>query len=384
MSSCAHLPPGPFGSVRRFGLGSRACAIARIRLPRFLAFLSIALAPHPAVAQTQAISVVLPERAPVVERLRLSGTLGAERSARLSTRVDGLVAKVLVDAGDEVAAGAPLLELDATLAQLALARSRANRLESEAALAEAERLLEEGQRLSTDNHIPLSDLATRRASVSLAEAALAAARAAEREQAEIVDRHVLPAPFAGVIVNKQTEAGEWIPRGTAVFDLVAVDRVRLDVQAPQERYADIDPGSPVTVQPDTRPDVNLPARIVARVPVAGSATARSFLIRIIIEDAEHQLLPGTSATATIPLRAARRADVLRIPRDALLRHPDGGFSLYVVEAQDPPIVRRRPVSIGREGDGRVEIVAGLAADERVVIRGNETLNDGQAVRIVGD
>ena len=329
------------------------------------------------------VAVVMPDTTPVTDRLQLTGTLSAEHGARLSPRVDGLVARVRVDAGDVVRAGEPLLELDAALARLALERSRAENANAQVRVDEAARLLGEARRLAEQQHVSATEIAAREAALALAEAERAAARAAEREQAELVERHVLPAPFDGVIVRRLTEAGEWVTRGTPVLELVAIDRVRLDVQAPQERYADIAEDAEVTVRPDAQPGLELPARIAARVPVAGEAGARSFLVRILIDDAEHRLLPGTSATASIHLRGAVRDGVLRIPRDALLRQPDGGFNVFIIEGDEDPVARRRPVRIGRQGDGMVEVLDGLPADRPVVVRGNEVLRDGQRVRIAG-
>lgn len=330
------------------------------------------------------VAVVAPTTAPVAEQLQLSGTLSAERSARLSPRVEGLVSRVRVDAGDTVRAGDALLELDATLARLALDRSRADTAQGRAQTDEAARLLAEGQRLAEQQHIPPTEVATRNAARTLAEAAQTARLAAEREQTEVVERHVLTAPFDGVIVRKLTEAGEWVTRGTPVLELVAIDRVRLDVQAPQERYRDIVEDAEVIVRPDTMPGLELPGRIAAWVPVAGDASARSFLVRILIEDAGHRLLPGTSATAVIRVQAERGRAALSIPRDALLRHPDGGFSVFTVEPGAEPQVKRRPVRVGREGNGMIEIVEGLPADRSVVVRGNEVLVDGQRVRVLSD
>ncbi len=348
--------------------------------------LSLSLAATTGFAQTlSTVVVVMPATAPVVEQLHLSGTLSAERSARLSPRVEGLVARVHVDAGDMVRTGDALLELDATVARLALDRSRADTARGRAQLDETARLLSEGQRLAEQQHIPPTEVAMREAAHALAAAAQTALLAAEREQAEAVDRHGLPAPFDGVIVRKLTEAGEWVTRGTPVLELVAVDRVRLDVQAPQERYRDIVENAEVIVRPDTMPGLELSGRIAARVPVAGDASGRSFLVRILIDDAgQHRLLPGTSATAVIRVQAEHVRDVLSIPRDALLRHPDGGFSVFTVEPGDETRVQRRPVRVGREGNGMIEIVSGLPADRPIVVRGNEMLIDGQRVRVLSD
>ncbi len=346
-------------------------------------WLILGLAAPPIHAQTQTVSVVTPESTPLVDRLRLSGTLSAERSARLSPRVDGLVARLRVDAGDEVRAGQPLLELDAALARLALDQARAISAEARAEVDERARLLAEGRRLVDENHIPRTEVATREAAHTLAQATLQARLTSERQQAELVERHVLPAPFDGVIVRRLTEAGEWVTRGTPVLELVALDRVRLDVQVPQERYAQIAADARVTVSPDASPGMALPARIEARVPVVGETAARSFLVRIVVDDAEHRLLPGTSATAQIALTASGPGG-LRIPRDALLRHPDGGFSVFVVEPGEPATARRQPVRIGREADGYAEVLDGLQGGEQVVVRGNEMLRDGQPVRVAGE
>jgi RND family efflux transporter MFP subunit len=333
-----------------------------------------------AVTQEAApVSVVVPKQSVVTEELRLTGTLTAERSARLSPRVDGLVARINVDAGDRVEAGAPLLELDAAVAKLALQRARAGTAEAQARADEAQRLETEARRLVAEKHLPRTELERREADAKLATAALAASQASEREQAEIVRRHVVPAPFAGVVARRLTDVGEWVARGTAVLELVATDRIRLDVQAPQERFAEIRDDAPVAVQADALPGQALTGRIVARVPVS-DASARTFLVRVIIEGNAGKLLPGTSATAVIGLPGAQKA--LVVPRDALLRYPDGTHSVFVVQdASGRSTAVERRVTLGR-GGAQVEVLDGLEPGDRVVIRGNESLRNGQHVRVL--
>jgi RND family efflux transporter MFP subunit len=325
------------------------------------------------------VVVASPRSARVTEELRLTGTLTAERSARLSPLVDGLVARVRVDAGDRVAAGAPLLELDAAVAKLALERVRAGTAEARARSEEATRLALEAQRLVAERHLPRTELARREADAKLAAASLAASEAAEREQAEVLRRHTLRAPFAGVVARRLTDVGEWVSRGTPVFELVATDRVRLDIQAPQERFASILEDASVRVYSDSLRGDTLPGRIVARVPVS-DPTARTFLVRVLVEDSEGRLLPGTSATAVIGLPGSK--DALVVPRDALLRYPDGTYSVFALrEVEGRSTVVERPVKLGRKGT-EVEILEGIEPGDRVVVRGNERLRSGQAVRIV--
>lgn len=316
------------------------------------------------------------------ERIHLTGTLTAERQARLSARADGLVATVHVDAGDQVEAGQVLLELDAAVAQQALLRSRAQAAEAAAVVREAQRLVTEAQRLVDYNAIATTELGARTAALDLARAAEESARASAREQEEIVARHRLPAPFAGVLAEKLTESGEWVQRGTPVLSLVAIDRVRLDLRVPQERFEQIDTDLQVRVFADALNGDSLPARIGARVPVTDPG-ARTFLLRLLVDDPQGRLLPGTSARAEIPL-SQTDLDTVSISRDALLRQPDGSYSLYVVENDGTQTVaRRRLVQLLHERDGRVAIASTDVKDgEWIVIRGNEALTDGRAVDVV--
>lgn len=356
----------------------------RMLVIRFLAPVVVALAAFSAEAQNlSTVAVAMPETAVLEDRLQLSGTLSAERSARLSPAVDGLVERLRVDAGDVVQAGDVLLELDSALARHALARSKAERIRAEVGIREAERLLAEARRLAERQHVADTELAAREAALALAEAERSALAATESEQAELLERHTLRAPFDGVIVQRLTDRGEWVTRGTPVLELVAIDRVRLDVQAPQERFGDIDADAEVIVRPDTASTLELPGRIIARVPVAGETGARSFLVRILVEEEAHRLLPGTSATASIRLHVTARDGIVQVPADALLRHPDGGYSLFTVDGGEEAVAHRHPVRIGRRASGMVEIVEGLPPGLPVVIRGNERLLDGQRVRVTG-
>ncbi|WP_407353804.1 efflux RND transporter periplasmic adaptor subunit [Luteimonas sp. R10] len=332
-------------------------------------------------AEAVRVAVAVAEEATFGERFSLTGTLTAERDAQLSPRVDGLVARVHVDAGDRVGAGQVLVELDPAVGRQALARVRAQVAEAEAAAREAGRLFAEARRLGEDRYIAASQVDARESELRLAQAALESARASAREQAELVERHVLPAPFDGVVAEKLTEAGEWVQRGTPVLSLVATDRVRLDLRAPQERFAQLDDDARVRVFADALGGAPLPARIGARVPVTDPG-ARTFLLRLLVDDPEARLLPGTSARAEIDLPA--EAPALAVSRDALLRQPDGGHSLFVVEdGEDGPVARQRSVRVLRERDELVAVSGDLQPGQRVVVRGNEALEDGQPVDVAG-
>ncbi len=79
------------------------------------------------------------------------------------------------------------------------------------------------------------------------------------------------------------------------------------------------------------------------------------------------------------------ASVIAIPRDALMRQPDGRTMVWVVEeTSEQPTVSARAVTAGRAEGDPIRITSGLREGDRVVVRGNESLRAGQPVRVVGD
>ena len=115
-------------------------------------------------------------------------------------------------------------------------------------------------------------------------------------------------------------------------------------------------------------------------PGRGWERARTFLARVSVDDPKGMMTPGMSATVVFEARGAQRT--LMVPRDAVVRHSDGSASVWVVEEGKMPTVSERKVQLGRTVERMVEVRQGLEPGRRVVLRGNETLKQGQAVRIV--
>lgn len=313
-------------------------------------------------------------------RLELTGSFVARRSARLSPRVSGLVAQTPADTGDPVEAGDVVLRLDATLAQLALAQAEAVRNEALARFSEAERLRDEARRLAQDRFVAATETAAREAGVQVAAAGLATAEAALATAREAVARHDVIAPFSGVISQRLTEAGEWVQTGTPVLGLVDPDALWLDVRAPQEYFSKLSGRVAAQVHVDALENQSLPAQIHARVPVSDPG-ARTFLLRMVVTDPSPGLVPGMSARVAMSWTDGAR--VVRLPRDAIVRFPDGTTTVWVVQsAEGQSTAHETPVTVSRFDDDRVEISAGLSPGQSVVIRGNEVLSEGQRVRMI--
>jgi len=347
----------------------------------FLLATMLAFANGAAEVPVQVESVV--NRA-VVKQINVTGTVTSPRTAVLSTAVAGLVAELTIDEGDRVETGDVLLKLDAELAQLALERALAEVRQREIAVADARRRFVEADEVGAQRGIARTQIESLRAEVSSDEAALVAAEAAAREQRAIVDRNALKAPFAGVISERFAELGEWVNPGDGLFELVATENLRFDFRVGQDNFAALSPETPVEITLDAFPDRSIPGYVDAIVPVK-NPSARTFLVRVRAntDDTGDRLLitPGMSARGKLNIDTGRSG--VTVPRDAILRFPDGRVTVWVVDpGGDLPVVREQIVQTGSEFDGAVEITDGLADGDVVVVRGNEMLQEGQEISIV--
>ncbi len=326
------------------------------------------------------VRIATADLVPIVEEVFLTGTVTSPRVARLSTSVGGLVQQVYVDAGDPVERGALLLNLDPELEEIALGRTQAGIREARAELADAKRRLSDAQRVKSLG-ITEQEVRSLQAEVSIDEAALEQLQAEQRRHAALLERHNLVAPFSGVVSDKLTEAGEWVQTGTPVFELIATDQLRMDFQVSQEYYPRIDEDNALQVELDAVPNQRFAGRISAVVPVS-DRNARTFTLRVVLEDVTVPMIPGMSVRAMLRLGTGGRGVV--VSRDALVRYPDGRITVWLVDDSDAtPTVSERPVSTGIAFSGQVQITEGLEPGAKIVVQGNEVLENGQTIQIQG-
>lgn len=315
----------------------------------------------------------------IVREVELTGSLSSPRWSELAPEVSGRVTKIGAEAGDRIAAGDELLRIDAALSHIDLRVAGATLREAEVNLAEARRRLREGQDLAARDSISKSELESRRADVQRLEAVVAR-REAERDlRAESVERHTLEAPFAGVINRRMIDLGERSDPDSPVFELVAIERLRVDLEVPQRYYGDVEPGTPVRIRVDAQPDEPIEAQIETAVPV-NDPQSRTFLARVELDNEDLRLTPGMSARAILRMDTGRTGVV--IPQDALIRYPDGRTVVWVIEGEgETRSVREQRIRTGLRFNGRIAVRDGLDAGATIVTEGNEALQDGQQVRV---
>ena len=157
-----------------------------------------------------------------------------------------------------------------------------------------------------------------------------------------------------------------------MVSLVNPAAFEIEADVPANRLRGLTAGTPVTVE---LAGASLVGRIRAIVPAENPSTrTRPVRIAADIPPTLEGLAANASARVVLPL--AGTSDALTVHKDAINRRGDAA-TVYVVEDGKAAV---RPVTLGDAVGNRLVVREGLAADELVVIRGNERLRPGQAVR----
>ncbi|MGO1503185.1 MAG: efflux RND transporter periplasmic adaptor subunit [Marinobacter sp.] len=318
-------------------------------------------------------------RSAIISDVSLNGTVSALRSSRLSVAVSGLVNRVGVDVGDRVEAGDALVRLDDELAALQLKSARAATQEAAARLEEAQRRFAEAESVGIGRNIAATEVTARESEVAATQANLARLRAEEAHRQALLQRHTIKAPYAGVISDRNADLGEWVAPGDALMTLVDITHLRLDFRVPQDYYQKIDGRTELLALTGSAPGKTIPLNIESVVPV-NDPQARTFLLRAS-DDGALRLLPGMAVEAR--LRVATGEEGLTVSRDAINRYPEGRVTVWIAEpVSDAEYeVREKRVEIGAGFGDRTEVLSGLDGGEQVVVRGNESLQEGARVRL---
>lgn len=247
-----------------------------------------------------------------------SGYIVARRIATVSAEITGRVQEVRVEEGMAVEQGQVLARLDDTLARIDLDLSKARVQSAEASvqstaadLRDAERTLTRttalsGQKVASDADLIRAQARAEslRAQLRRAQADVEIARISVARNAEAVDRHLVRAPFAGVVTEKNAQPGEIISpmssggfTRTGVCTLVDMASLEIEVDVNEASIARVKPGQKVEAVLDAYPDWKVPARVVAVIPTANRDKA-TIKVRIGLDTRDARVLPNMAAKVT--------------------------------------------------------------------------------------
>ena len=316
------------------------------------------------------------EAAITLEESRTNLTLNEKRVDRLRREVRNL--EPLLDrgfiTGEELARSQS--ELEGAEAELAIARRRARVL--------VEQTHPVGQRRAE------LQLAQKRAQRDAVNRRLVAARRRVAEIRSLIDQCTIRAGSPGLIVyedfmasspRRKVRLGDRVTPSQGIVRVVEVSRMLVDTSVPERSVHRVRPGQPVTVRLEAFPDLDLSGRVatigvLARVAPDRMVETKRFDVAVELDPVDAELRP--EMTARVDIRVGERRNVVRLPVNALFER--GGMT--VVNVLRGGRVEVRQVELGEQNPRFVEVVAGLAEGDRVMLIGRPG-GDGTAAQSGG-
>ncbi|MCX2892887.1 efflux RND transporter periplasmic adaptor subunit [Stenotrophomonas lactitubi] len=337
--------------------------------------------PEPTVEAVPRVSVVTVGPQVVQRDDELPGRVAAVRTAQIRAQVGGIVQRRMFEQGAEVHAGQPLFQIDPAAFRADVDSALAALQRSEAALGRSRVQSQRLQALAAAQAVSQQHRDDASAEHEQARAAVNEARAILARRQLDLRYATVSAPIDGRIDQALVTEGALV--GVADAEPMAVvqqiDHVYVDVRQPASqlqalRRGAVDGELPVTIIGAA--GTPLPER--GRLLFSGvnvDARTGDVILRILVDNPERQLLPGMYVRARVPRGAP--ASALLLPQQAVLRSAGGQAYAWVIAADGKAVIRTLEV------DGSVNrqwlVRHGLKAGEKVVVEGQERLQEGVLV-----
>lgn len=310
--------------------------------------------------------------------LRLPARALPGESARIYARATGFLAERRVDIGDRVEAGQVLALITAPEIDQAVREAEAGLGEARADEDLARVNFERADALIGSGAIPKEQHGERRAAYEVAKAARAAAEARLSSARERKGFQTVRAPFAGVIVARSVERGDRVvgdqSGASALFELAALDPLRIVVDVPQSAVLQVRPGQQAQVSFPELGDEALPAEIT-RSAQAISEDAGGMRVELRLPNPDYRLPAGM--VGQVRLHLPRSGQAALIPISALIQDAKGA---RVATIGADSLLTHRAVVVGRNLGPEVEILDGVKPGDAVIANPNALLQPGTPVR----
>jgi len=356
-----------------------------------------------------AVSLVTAEERSVPSTLDVTGTLMADAQTDIASEIEQRVVEILVERGQVVSAGQVVARMDAkdatnqlheaeaaeaqirerlgmvngqsfdALKTPEVQQARATMDRAEADYKRFAQLIEEGAVSRSEHDLRRADYLATKAQYETTVnqmrqlyQSLLAQKVRVAMGRKAVEDTIIRAPFSGLIAEKAVSVGRYTKKGDRIATIVRVDPLRIELTIPEGAVAAVRKGQKVSFTVQSYPGRQFEGTI-AYVGPAVRAESRALVVEAIVPNPNTLLQPGLFATARIELPSARPS--VMVPAAAV--KSDGSvFKLFIAKGDR---AEARLVQVGREAAGRLEILRGLTAGERVVSPHVPGLADGAPI-----
>jgi RND family efflux transporter MFP subunit len=306
--------------------------------------------------------------------LTLPGSVESPTVSLVASEVEGLVARLKAREGDVVRRGEPLAMLRTTSHEIRLRASEAQLEEAEARLKLAELSLERARRLHGEKILSQQGLDDAFYEHNAWQGRVERLGAEIQQIQHDLERSVIRAPFAGTVVSKRTEVGEWLDVGSPVVEIISLAVLEVRVDVPERYYDSLRPNASAAVTFDSLPDYEVKGRVSAIIPRA-DPQARTFPVKVRLENTEGRIGVGMLAQVSVPAGETYRAIV--VPKDAVIRQ---GIAEVLFRMDGDSSVELVTIVTGAGVGSWIAVNGPIEAGHKVITRGNERLSPGQTVQ----
>ena len=320
----------------------------------------------PGAGRGQVVAEVVAQRREFADQIRVLGVARGRRSVNITSNTTQLVTQVMFADGQAVAAGTPLVELQAREEDADLIRTRAQ-------LENAQREYDRYRILAERGVAPRVMAETAETALKTAQAGVAAAESRRGDR-------ILRAPFAGVLGLTSVTPGTLISPGSVITTLDDISGVRVDFPLP-ERYLGVLPvGAPLTATTDAFPGEEFNGRI-ALLDTRVNEQTRAIIARAEFPNPGNRIRPGMMMRVAV--QQGRRQS-LAVPEAAVQYEGQGAFVYRIARGEKGSTAQRVEVQTGAVEGGYVEIVSGLANNDHIVASGLNRIQPGAPVSVEGE
>ena len=328
------------------------------------------------------VTVVAAAKRDVPILLRNIGTVQANQSALIRSRVDGTIEQIYFAEGQDVKKGDRLVLIDPRPYQAAYDQALAKKASDTALLTGAQKDLVRSQQLVTNSFTPQQTVDQRTATVQQLQAQIQSDDALIAAAKTNLDYTLITAPFDGRMGLRQLDVGNVVrladSTGVGIATIAQIHPIAVTFTLPQDTLpaiqAALAAGKPLAVAyaPD---DVTLLGKgELATTDNAIDALSGTIRMKAIFDNAENKLWPGQFVNMRLQVDVRRGA--VTVPSASVQRSQT---ELFVYLAKPDNTVAIQKVEIGNDDGQSVIVTKGLAEGALVVIAGQSRLRNGAPV-----
>jgi RND family efflux transporter MFP subunit len=327
------------------------------------------------------VATVNPQPLTGLSDLILPGNLQANYEAPIYARTSGYLKRWLVDIGTPVKAGQLLGEIESPEVDSQLRQAQADLVTAQANQKIASVTAERWRNLRASDSVSKQEADEKISVAASNDAQVQAARANVQRLRELSGFEKITAPFDGVVTARNTDIGQLIVAGSntgpELFRVADMRRLRLYVRVPQTYSAMMKPGLTAELVFPDRPGKLYTAKLDSTSSAIDQAT-RTLLAQLSVDNTQNELLPGAYSEVHFKLPEGATSESYKVPANVLLFRSDG---MHVATVGDKGQVVLKEVTIGRDYGSDIEIIQGLAADDKVILSPPDSLTDGVNVHV---